>query len=265
MGFAHADRVKETTTTTGLGTYNLDGAAAGFRTFVAGYGTGNRCTYCVENGTDWEINEGVITDAAPDTLTRARLLASSTGSAINWSAGTKNVFGVYAAADTRPRVVHLGTRYTNSTTTGTEVTGLAFNGLEPGTYRVKWYLIMQSAATTTSPKFGVNFTGTISKIVAHARYPSAGVTAATGQIEEAANATTGQIWAYAAVQAASTTAPNLGPWTGVVVANSNCFMEVEALLVVTTAGDLELWAGSEVADSQIALEVGSSGELTRTN
>ena len=41
MAFAVADRVRETTTTTGTGTLNLDGAVSGFRTFVSGIGDGN--------------------------------------------------------------------------------------------------------------------------------------------------------------------------------------------------------------------------------
>ena len=44
----------------------------------------------------------------------------------------------------------LGAAYTNSTTTGTEVTDLTFAGLPAGTYYVCWLLLFQSAATTTS-------------------------------------------------------------------------------------------------------------------
>lgn len=93
MGLVHADRVKETTTTTGTGTYSLAGAVAGFRTFVAGVGSGNTCYYVAENGTDWEIGLGTVTDAAPDTLARTRVIKSSNAdAAVNWGAGTKNLF-----------------------------------------------------------------------------------------------------------------------------------------------------------------------------
>lgn len=89
----YADRVKETTTTTGTGTYSLAGAEPGFQTFVAGATTGSTVTYVVENGTDWEVGEGVITDGSPDTLTRASIIASSNaGAAVDWAAGTKNAF-----------------------------------------------------------------------------------------------------------------------------------------------------------------------------
>lgn len=98
MALLTADRVKETTTTAGTGTYNLGGAATGFRTFVAGIGTTNSCYYCVTDGTDWEVGIGVVTDATPDTLSRTVILSSSNaGAAVNWSAGTKDVFVTEAA------------------------------------------------------------------------------------------------------------------------------------------------------------------------
>jgi hypothetical protein len=94
MAFLFADRVKETSTTTGTGTLDLAGAATGYRTFVAGIGTTNTCPYVIEdaNGTAWECGIGTVTDATPDTLARTTLLSSSTGSAISLSAGTHTVF-----------------------------------------------------------------------------------------------------------------------------------------------------------------------------
>lgn len=93
MALVHADRVKETSTTTGTGTYSLAGALTGFRTFVAGIATGNTCYYAATDGTDWEIGLGTVTDATPDTLARTTILASSNaGAAVNWGAGTKTLF-----------------------------------------------------------------------------------------------------------------------------------------------------------------------------
>lgn len=102
MGLVHADRVKETTTTTGMGTLSLAGAATGFRTFVAGIGSGNFCCYAIENGTDWEVGIGRVTSGSPDTLSRLLILSSSnSGSAVNWGAGTKNVFVSLPASHAR--------------------------------------------------------------------------------------------------------------------------------------------------------------------
>jgi len=105
-----ADRVKETSTTTGTGTYDLDGAVTGFQGFVAGIGDGNPCYYCVEDGTDWEVGIGTVTDATPDTLSRDTILASSNGdAAVNWGSGAKRVFVTIPADQAvsgRPQTSH---------------------------------------------------------------------------------------------------------------------------------------------------------------
>jgi hypothetical protein len=88
-----ADRVKETTQTVGTGTYALDGASAGFRSFVAGIGSGNRCPYVVVAGAGWEIGIGLVTSGAPATITRDLMLASSNNNlAINWPIGVKDIW-----------------------------------------------------------------------------------------------------------------------------------------------------------------------------
>ena len=91
------DRVKETTTTTGTGTLTLAGAVSGFRSFSV-VGDGNRCYYAVVGGTEWEVGIGTYT-ASGTTLARTEVLASSnSGSAVNFSAGTKDVFITHAGA-----------------------------------------------------------------------------------------------------------------------------------------------------------------------
>ena len=93
MALVLNDRVKETTTTTGTGTINLDGAATGFETFVAGVGNSNTTYYCITAGAEFEVGIGTVTDATPDTLSRTTILSSSNSdSAVDFSAGTKDVF-----------------------------------------------------------------------------------------------------------------------------------------------------------------------------
>lgn len=163
-----------------------------------------------------------------------------------------------------PNVLKLGSQYTNATTTGTEVTGLSFNSLDAGTYFCRWALLYEAAATTSSIKFGVNITNTVSEFNANVYFPSAGVAAATGTMHDANNATTGQVWAYANTRTESTTAPNLGPWIATTNANVPHLIILEVLTVMTAGpGDIELWCASEVA-AQISLEAGSSGICTRT-
>ena len=95
MALVLNDRVKETTTTTGTGTINLAGAETGFETFVAGVGNSNTCYYCIAHQTadEFEVGLGTVTDATPDTLARTTVISSSNSdSAVNFSAGTKDVF-----------------------------------------------------------------------------------------------------------------------------------------------------------------------------
>lgn len=88
MALVYKDRVKQTSTTTGTGTYDLDGSVAGFQGFVAAIGDANTCYYCATDDTDWEIGVGTVTDAATDTLSRDVIIASSNaGAAVNWTAG----------------------------------------------------------------------------------------------------------------------------------------------------------------------------------
>ena len=100
MALVIADRVKETTTTTGTGTINLAGAASGFQSFVSGVGNSNTTFYTIEDANGaWEIGIGTITDASPDTLARTTVLATSNGDTtkITLSSGTHTVFGTYPA------------------------------------------------------------------------------------------------------------------------------------------------------------------------
>lgn len=98
--------VQETTTTTGTGTYSLAGAEAGHQSFVSAAGSGNSVYYAATDGANWEVGYGVVTTGTPDTLTRAAILKSSnSNAAVNWGAGTKNIFCILPAE----RVVFIDT------------------------------------------------------------------------------------------------------------------------------------------------------------
>lgn len=93
MALVIADRVVETSTTTGTGTLNLAGAVTGAQSFVAGVGDGNTTYYVIEDGTDWEVGIGTVTAGSPDTLSRDTVYQSSNSdAAVNWGSGTRNVF-----------------------------------------------------------------------------------------------------------------------------------------------------------------------------
>ena len=95
MALVLNDRVKETTTTTGTGTISLGGAQTNFETFVAGVGNSNTTYYAIvhRSNAEFEVGLGTITDASPDTLARTTIISSSNSdSAVDFSAGTKDVF-----------------------------------------------------------------------------------------------------------------------------------------------------------------------------
>lgn len=109
MARVHADRVKETSTTTGTGTYTLAGAASGFRAFSA-IGDGAKCYYRAKMGSDWEIGLGTYT-ASGTTLARTRVvLSTNANAAVNWGAGTKEIAIVpiaFFAGDIAPPKGHI--------------------------------------------------------------------------------------------------------------------------------------------------------------
>lgn len=102
------DRVQESSTTTGTGTYTLAGAITGFQSFSA-LGNGNSCHYCAQevdgNGNPsggWEVGVGTYT-ASGTTLSRDVIVASSnSNAAVSWAAGTRRIFIVAPASIVTP-------------------------------------------------------------------------------------------------------------------------------------------------------------------
>ena len=104
MSLKIGDRILQTSTTTGTGTYTLIAPPEGFQSYLDSpdIASGDRVSYLAVNSlelpTQWEIGEGIITAGPPDTLTRAQILQSSDGiSAISWQVGTRYI-ACYPAA-----------------------------------------------------------------------------------------------------------------------------------------------------------------------
>jgi hypothetical protein len=133
MALVLADRVKETSTTTGTGTLTLAGAAIGFQSFSV-IGNGNTCYYTITNQAvpaEWEVGIGTYT-LSGTTLARTTILASSNaGSVVTLSAGTKDVFVTYPAG----RAVDIDTAQTLTNKTlgsGTAITAGTINSATIG-------------------------------------------------------------------------------------------------------------------------------------
>jgi len=98
MALVLSDRIKETTTTTGTGTYNLGGAVTGFETFTTNLSNSDTTYYCCTDGTDFEVGLGTFTSSGT-TLARTTILASSnSNNAVSWSSGTRTIFCTLPAA-----------------------------------------------------------------------------------------------------------------------------------------------------------------------
>jgi len=98
MALILADRVNETTTTTGTGAVTLGGAVSGYQSFAA-VGNGNTTYYTIahQSASEWEVGIGTYT-ASGTSLSRDTVLASSnSGALVPFSAGNKNVFVDYPA------------------------------------------------------------------------------------------------------------------------------------------------------------------------
>jgi hypothetical protein len=104
MALIQADRVKETATAPGTGAVTLAGAVTGFQRFSAVMTTGDLCYYTIadQSGANWEV--GIGTYSGVNTLTRTTILASSnSGSVVNFTTGTQDVFITYPATTAIPR------------------------------------------------------------------------------------------------------------------------------------------------------------------
>jgi len=99
MALVVADRVKETTTTTGTGAITLAGAEVNFVAFSSVLSDGDTTYYAIVDDANQDFEVGLGTYATSgNTLTRTTVLASSNGgSAVNFSAGSKDVFINYPA------------------------------------------------------------------------------------------------------------------------------------------------------------------------
>lgn len=97
MPYIIADRVLETSTTTGTGAYSLAGAVIGNQAFSSVCNNGDTFEYFAEivdaGGVptgDWEVGLGTWNTGG--TITRTKIYKSSIGSsAISWTAGTKRI------------------------------------------------------------------------------------------------------------------------------------------------------------------------------
>ena len=139
MALILKDRVLESSTSTGTGSFTLTGAQTGYQSFTA-IGNGNTTYYTIQgknpDGTltgEWEVGLGTYT-ASGTTLSRNTVFSNSLGTTakIAFSAGIKDVFVTYPS----DKAILGNTSAVSSTGTGSVVlsnsptiTGAVLNGL----------------------------------------------------------------------------------------------------------------------------------------
>lgn len=88
-----ADRVKESSLSTGVGAVTLNGPVAGYQAFSGVLSSGDQTYYTIVNNQAWEVGVGTYSSSS---ISRDTILSSSTGSKINLS-GQSFVFIAYPA------------------------------------------------------------------------------------------------------------------------------------------------------------------------
>ena len=166
MALVVNDRVKETSTTTGTGTFTLAGAVLGFETFSSAIGNTNTTYYSIanENG-EFEVGLGTV---GAGTLARTTILSSSNSdSAVNFSAGTKDVFCTLPAS----KAVILDSSDNIVANNGSNLTALNATQLTSGTIPDARFPATLPAANG-SALTDLNATNLASGTVPDARFPA---------------------------------------------------------------------------------------------
>lgn len=198
---------------------------------------------------EFPINEAGVSKKVSGTQLRALIGPTL----ISGATGNANA----AAAPSETWQVLTSNASTNSTTTNAVV--MTTSAIPIGTYFFRYDILVQAGATTTSVKFAVDYTGTVTNIQYRLLFPSAGVSASTGAADQEVNATTGNVYGLFATRIDNTT---LGPGTDLDAANSNVHMTIEGVMVVSTSADLTLAHGSEVAAAS-TVQAGTMLQLRR--
>src|SRR6056300_1097666 len=174
MALVVNDRVKETSTTTGTGTLTLAGAVSGFETFSSAIGNTNTTYYSIVNSNgEFEVGLGTVSAGA---LSRDTIISSSNSdAAVNFSAGTKNVFCTLPAS----KAVILDSSGNIVANNGSNLTNLNASNLASGT------VASDRLPTVPTTKGGTGLTaiGTANQVIA----VNAGATALEYQTVDLAN------------------------------------------------------------------------------
>jgi len=185
MALVLADRVKETTTSTGTTAINLAGAATGYQTFSSAVGDANTTYYTIadQTGANWEVGIGTYTTSG-NTLSRDTVLSSSNaGSLVDFTTGVKDVFVSYPAEKALYSGGDIGTPASGTLTNCTGYTYANLSG--------------------TVPTWNQNTTGTAANVTGLVAVANGGTGTATPALVAGSNVTITGTWPNQTIAASS--------------------------------------------------------------
>jgi hypothetical protein len=143
-------------------------------------------------------------------------------------------------------VGRLGATVTNSTTTAAKVTGLDL-ACGPGTWVFEYFLRVQSATVTVSPKLSVNHSGTVTTFLATLTALTTDVTGSAFAWDQDVVAPTVMSGMAQRAKSSAATMVHSATTNAVDTINSDVLVQISGLLVCTVGGNMELYHASETA------------------
>lgn len=123
----HANKVQETSTTSGVGNFVLGGAITGYKTVLDGIGEGKRFSYHIyrqDTNFEWEIGIGYIVFSGGVTqLVRERILSSTNNNnLVGFTAGTKYIESIVGQNSVNTSFINVEEKSSNFTAPYSPVT-----------------------------------------------------------------------------------------------------------------------------------------------
>lgn len=189
-------------------------------------------------------------------------LSGSSTNQLSWTGPIiKRINGNTGAAGPYMTWQNLTANSTACSTTALCTSVMSTTGIGVGTWKFKYTLFYETAATTTGIGFGVNHTGTATTPGLMWHHITTGGAAATGIGDDVSATSAGQL---SEGKSGLTLNAVIGSATaGVATANANIAAVLEGVVVVTATGTLELKIASEVAASNVLINDDSTLELIK--
>jgi len=203
-------------------------------------------------------NEFAINEAGTSKKLSGTLLKAFVGSTLITGAT-----GTVASQAAPSETLQILTANNGDIPTTTVVTQLTASVLAAGWWLAEYWIIWQSAVTSTGITFTLQHTGTAANFQSHREdiVSSTTALATTGVMDnEPSTLVVGFLpsnWSRRANNVA------LGPNAGVRVADVNEMTRITAMFLVTASGDLLLRANSEIASTITRVMAGTVGRYTR--